>query len=273
MSSIATNLSDYLSKVESLAQDFDDVWFRGVRNESYELIPSVFRTTFDKADESLLFNLFYIGAPTLVTRDVKDGWEWLSLMQHYGLATRLLDWTESSLSALFFALENCDTLPAGDCSPCVYLLDPLSWNNTFYQSPYVQIADSPTLYPWIIPEMRFPPESEAGNDGQTDPFNGLKIEDGQAGKFPVAIYAKATHQRIVAQRGAFTLHGEYTGCLSKTSKEKGFGRLKQIQIDVKKEHDANGWLDQLDQAGVNRSTLFPELSGLADFLRWKYKKR
>lgn len=46
---------------------------------------------------------------------------WLFLMQHYGLPTRLLDWSESLLTASFFAVFNHRE---HEHSGCVWVLNP-----------------------------------------------------------------------------------------------------------------------------------------------------
>ena len=46
---------------------------------------------------------------------------WLSLMQHYGVPTRLIDFTESPYIALYFALESC--VPLTTSHIAIYAID------------------------------------------------------------------------------------------------------------------------------------------------------
>lgn len=103
---------DSIEKVFQFATMFvpeNQTCFRGVVDSDYELIPSVGRLPAlenEKVDierERILLEEFKMRSAMLVKIQPKNNWEWLSLAQHYGLPTRLLDWTDNPLVALFFS--------------------------------------------------------------------------------------------------------------------------------------------------------------------------
>src|SRR5262249_45385210 len=53
--------------------------------------------------------------------------QWLFLARHAGLPTRLLDWSESALIALYFALKD-------NTNPVVWMLNPLDLNDLSYSA-------------------------------------------------------------------------------------------------------------------------------------------
>ena len=81
------------------------VWFRGHSRASYKIVPSVFRTPAEGKwyDEGMMIQHAKLRNPS-EQRPIST-FDLLCLLQHYNLPTRLIDWTESVLIALYFAVD------------------------------------------------------------------------------------------------------------------------------------------------------------------------
>jgi len=85
--------------------------FRGQKEASWDLLPGLARPNFFRPDilkfeKNILKEFKRRAIPFLPkTFNANSDWEWLALAQHFKLPTRLLDWTENPLVALFFAFE------------------------------------------------------------------------------------------------------------------------------------------------------------------------
>ncbi len=83
----------------------DPVWFRGQAKAPWGLKPSLARIPGGLTVEQVLVKRFKQNAFLLLSSRPQTESEWLFVMQHHGVPTRLLDWTESPLVGIYFAVN------------------------------------------------------------------------------------------------------------------------------------------------------------------------
>ncbi len=108
-----SSFNDYIqqSSEPSSFEDKDNqlILYRG-QEEDWPLIPKIGRpesngsNTYSEDKEVKILNEFKrLSYPFLDSNFKYNDWDWLSLAQHHNVPTRLLDWTENPLIALWFA--------------------------------------------------------------------------------------------------------------------------------------------------------------------------
>lgn len=232
-----TSVATLIEQLKEVAHpDYGPPWYRGHANEEWQLLPCYHRLK-SPLPERELMGRFRQHANPLVDRPpaVPHDFGWMFLMQHYGVPTRLLDWTESPLIALYFVVN--DASPASKRKDgALWILYPLLLNRySTREKSYIPSFDDDWLANYSVPEYN-------------------KMKDN--GILPIGAIATRNSPRIQAQLGVFTISH-----LKKTPIEDIDNRGHCIKLVVPRAAKAS-IRQELRALRIGRFQLFPELASI-----------
>lgn len=235
----------------------------------YELKPTLVRQVSDKdeivsMERRLTERFIQRSLPYWDSGVPNTSWDYLFAMQHYGVPTRLLDWSENLFIALYFSA----LIPKGYSgksndirSQTLWILDPISWNNAIFDPDWSKTKKENKnagvgSYPGILSPFSdeyiqfYAPEPTVGN---------MEVKrKGVAKDRPVAMFGNHNSGRIVSQRGTFTISGYSTEPMDSFLNPAAEGSLLKVNIEIPKDQ----LMHQLQKFGFSETMIFPDLDAL-----------
>lgn len=232
------SVSQVLAALRQQVKPKQQVWFRGHSRRNWKLVPGLARHETHLKAEHALIKRFMQNAMPLLPSPPRDEWEWMFLMQHHRASTRLLDWSESPLAALYFAVE--DSKHKGAIGT-VWCLDALALNRE---------ANLKFDFELEIPA--------AGSDTVLNSYLPSHVQESPSELSPLAIIGPRNTARMAAQLGCFTInHRTHTPIEEIESGE----HIWRWNVPGKAKSKI---LRELALLGYTGLTLFPELDRVAD---------
>lgn len=251
-------LSEVRSHSERFRGEGSIAWYRGHRCAAWELKSGAHRhverlaALFPKRPpDSELLELFRGVSKQVYRRFKADAWsllhdrersDWAILftMQHFGIPTRLLDWTESFACATFFAQHR---RPRGEAA-AIWILDPQAVNKTSLGLEGILSLDE-----------------NSGEGTKVDPRAWHPRWDAARSLPTIAVAPIFSNPRMVAQQSAFTLSGDSFQSIDEQfdvlTKDR---RIVKIVLEPELFDEVE---EYLATAGLNAFSYYPDLEGLA----------
>lgn len=270
------------------------LWYRGHSDSTWGLIPSAHSRNYTHTvDERNLAYDFRLRNDGERHHKAKSVFDLLCTMQHYGAPTRLLDWSESLLVGLFFAVK--DQAEWGKPGALYVLnafglnsLTSYSFSNTILPPEDIDV----TLRAAMAISQNLEDILDLALNGEPSGWFSLRCNAEFLREFstalfdaehrfytnarnyferlrhPVAVFPKRNNPRLIAQAGVFTVHGgkEYpagnviTGIrLPEPVSMEAIPAQQPFQKYIIPSHSKPHISKQLTALGITESFLFPEL--------------
>lgn len=247
-----TTLKDALDVATSLTKS----WFRGHSRAVGTLTPRIFRpenrnpilTMFRPELEMATIEAFKRHAALLTELRMPaddDRLGWLCVMQHYRAPTRLLDWSENLLVALYFTVS-ADPSDDGE----VWAMFPSPLNRAAGAGWGIPLPSSRHLR-YLLQEPYW--------DGQAEAL-AKSLDLPQPVNSPLALEPPLRFPRMAVQASTFTIHPAPEGSKSIPEILPDSKHLVRYHVPAAAKREL---LAQLRVLGVSDQHLFPDLEGLS----------
>jgi hypothetical protein len=242
-----------LASLQKATLEINERWgglfpmWRGHADINWTLQPEVFRPRSDGRlhHEVTLLMYFMAHAESRYQRcpPNNDRLAWMMLGRHYGLPTRLLDWSMSPLVALYFAVH-----PDSSADGCLWALEPGAMNHHMTGERILFTGEEPLPRQFV--QAAFEPSTTGAADNKA-----------------LAIGMREIDARIFTQQGMCTIHADASDLADVAYKGKSvfLKRWRRaFKVPASKKADLRHFLRAL---GVHKATLFPDLGALAEELK------
>ena len=246
---VAHNISELYSCIVKATENFgrSKLWWRGHADSEWSLVPSLFHKNLSKNEQNMsvrFVNYSYPRDTNVSNFHGRRPSDWLFLMRHHGLPCRLLDWSQSPLTALFFCVSDSNFLNK----------DGILWGISPGHLNVSQNASFDGILPNINPVV---------NDIFLSAFNPTQ----KTPPYILSTHSVHASNRQMMQSSEFTIHGIDTPIESMKDSHKFISKII-IPNSCK-----NDFKVALDFFHITKSHTFPDLDHLAEELsEYKYTK-
>ncbi len=278
------------------------LWFRGVCDARFSLLPSILRTGSRDlsiyANQSNMIKNAYFNASHI-------SWLWnlpieqrTACLQHYGVPTNLLDFSLNPLTAMHFALnpnhqDDKKKIEDGVFQPVIYVFDPTAFSIAVKRLKEGQYIDDPGDLTSIIFDINQNEDeknkffvSDMSFDfliEHTRMYNTPYVSDPRVDQYPAPIVIQQSNPRIVLQNGYFVAYPlnakpyystknryDYLDLLTIQARYLGF--LKSLSLEAEKFiqpiYIRKEYIPQikrhLNQLVISKGSYYPELANVLE---------
>lgn len=246
---VITCLSELVAYITYLQKETKTIfWYRGQRDATWTVQAGVYRDDHQQHERNYVHRFRARAGTRYANLPRQEELAlWLSLMQHYGLPTRLLDWSRSPLVAAYFALESyIYEHPDEESDAAIWILEPHSLNSLECGQAITPTLDANMCEPLVKSAFfdRSPETNSATDQAQV-----------------LAVMASEHDLRMFVQQGCFTIHSDPTPLNLRPHSDKYLSQIVVPADSVRK------LAHEVEVCGFRKGDIYPDLGNLASELR------